>query len=116
MAKRVTRTKKPSKKPKEPEVLFLVGRYFVCCEGGEVKFQGLVRGQVDDENYLVQFLDEATMAIVPVRHMVTSDMSDLQHQLGWQFFEDEDQLEAWLAARQQTTGDAADDEERLART
>jgi hypothetical protein len=107
----MVKRRKPSK-PKE-QVLFLVGRPFVIT-GAEGPIEGMVRGQVDDNNYLVELVSE--LVVVGIGQMITTAMGKPT----WHFFETERERGDWIAENlpvpAPTTGEAADDQDRLART
>jgi hypothetical protein len=84
---------------KEPmKEIGLVGRCFhVFGDDGRVLYQGIVRGQIDEKRYLIQFFEffmgqPAAMRIVPIE-MITTD--PFAWQRGWQFYEDDDHMRFW---------------------
>lgn len=79
MAKKPT---KPTKTSAEP--LGLVGRAFQLVNGGAVERHGVVRGQLTEQHFLVQYGGNGQMQVVDIEEMTSPS---------WQFFESLEQME-----------------------
>lgn len=78
----------------------LVGRCFHIFDKGRWRYQGIVRGKLDDQRYLVQFFDAmmgelSTMAIYSIEEMTASSKGGIREGIGWQFYEDDEHMRFW---------------------
>lgn len=74
-----------AKKPtKAAEPLGLVGRAFEVVVNNQVERRGVVRGQLTEQHFLVQYRQEDW---VTVKHMRIVDIAEMA-QPSWLFFED----------------------------
>jgi hypothetical protein len=96
--KQPMKTDQPKPKMPMPE-MSLVGRCFhIFDDAGCVQYQGIVRGNLGDGNYLVQYYEwfagaASTLAVVHISKMIQPH----NHRAAgaWQFYEDNDHMNSW---------------------
>lgn len=97
-------TDKPTKKKELSPELGLIGRCFhTFTEDGSVQYQGIVRGDLGNGRYLIQYFDwimgeASTLAIVPIERMIEPE-GDKRAPGAWQFYENAEQMNFWYEHR-----------------
>lgn len=98
------------------ETLGLVGRCFhVFDNNGYVKYQGIVRGELGNGNYLVQYFDWTTGSLDTMEIRNTSEMKPGRKEGCWQFYEDSEHMYEWYKSWRTSFMDVGSGRERRKR-
>lgn len=100
-----TKAKSTAAKP-QPETIGLVGRCFHIFKNGRIENQGVIRGDLGEGRYLIQFFDwiagePSTMEIRQISEMTPG------RENSWQFYEDAEHMNFWYRYRYNESKDEA---------